>query len=588
MTDPYRNDIYYNPKRKRNQGSVEHEHGTKPEIPLPQPGQTLIGGDDPEPAPKRQLSLAEELWPDETMGYDFMVRKRQDVEKTLHFARAALADTPKAPGGGVTALNLQLVRAVQEAERDLERINDSIAKLFNPAYHAPKRNQDYDRRESASGLDARLETSSALGGTLLGGPTAAHAAGFGTADRAALQTASPVGGGQATQRAQTTVAQKTAGYQPMDDILFKGDKSFSNATQQKNALQLPNTAGRDIADGQPRDPARDDIAAGLMHEYVRAARQGNLPMLRLDNNDARHLATAMPKLSPEDMLYTYKAMREAGYSSRSLVGFDLTPEQKAALVNLMSGGESMDALDTGPGSMFDNVIEQSEGKESEDNKPGSIKVVWNRAQDELTGKIYKASKMYRVYNDGRGNLTVGHGVLVTDEVKALDKNWTPGEPWNWKEALIAAEDIDAIQAKRTNDAKDDVKALFPYASFLGKGRQTGLVDLAFNMGRGNLAGFKEFRKYLGEGDFWSAGLEVIRSERSETTGARNLFTALIILTDGHPSLFEKNKLNNLKIDVDKRLNEEKQNKTGKGIREVMEEMYRKEAAKLGFSPKTKQ
>ena len=103
MNDPYQNNSYSSPKRKRNQGSVEREHGSKPEISLPRPGKTLLGGDDPEPAQpaKRELSLAEELWPDETMGYDFMLRKRQDVEKTLHAARASLAEVPRAPGGGV-------------------------------------------------------------------------------------------------------------------------------------------------------------------------------------------------------------------------------------------------------------------------------------------------------------------------------------------------------------------------------------------------------------------------------------------------------------------------------------------------------
>ena len=167
MRNPYLNDIYYGMKRKRNQGSVEYEHGSAPEVSLPRRGKTLLGGDDPDPVTpaEPQLSLAEELWPDETMGYDFMVRKRQEVEKTLHSARAALAEVPGAAGGGAAGLSHPRVEAVREAERNLARINDSIARLFNPAYHAPMHNQDYERRENSSGPDTRREASSALGGT---------------------------------------------------------------------------------------------------------------------------------------------------------------------------------------------------------------------------------------------------------------------------------------------------------------------------------------------------------------------------------------------------------------------------------------
>lgn len=84
------------PNRKRKKGSVEHEHGSRPENPAPQPGKTGIDiyapdpyglrrgtiltgcGQDPAAPKPRPLTLAEELWPDETMGEAFIRAKREE------------------------------------------------------------------------------------------------------------------------------------------------------------------------------------------------------------------------------------------------------------------------------------------------------------------------------------------------------------------------------------------------------------------------------------------------------------------------------------------------------------------------------
>ena len=186
MKKLYENNPNSNPNRKRKKGSVEHEHGARPENPAPQPGQTIpdiyapdpyglrrgtiLTGYAPDPAaPKaRPLTLAEELWPDETMGEDFMRQKREEEERR---ARAAAEAASRA------AEVERAVFASLTPETRIPKFNGTILTGPDPEYVAPtsqthrlvplgqllKRNPAYAGLESALRGKGSTETASATG-----------------------------------------------------------------------------------------------------------------------------------------------------------------------------------------------------------------------------------------------------------------------------------------------------------------------------------------------------------------------------------------------------------------------------------------
>lgn len=64
MTKPYENNPNSNPDRKRKKGSVEHEHGSRPENPAPQPGKTVIDIYAPDPYGLRRGTILTGYGPD--------------------------------------------------------------------------------------------------------------------------------------------------------------------------------------------------------------------------------------------------------------------------------------------------------------------------------------------------------------------------------------------------------------------------------------------------------------------------------------------------------------------------------------------
>ncbi len=241
-------------------------------------------------------------------------------------------------------------------------------------------------------------------------------------------------------------------------------------------------------------------------------------------------------------------------------------------------------MDVGPGSLFDRFIAQSEGVEGESGEPGKIWVAWEDAADDA-GNPYKR-KLYEAYNDQFGNPTAGHGVLVTKDLMRLNKNKTPGAENDRSKAVFYAEDIDRVQQERVENARKDVKQAFPLADFLGDARQAVLMDMGYTMGLAKLLEFKKLKEYAADGDFWSAGLEIIRAKRSNQTGARSLLNALIFCTNGDPSLTGDKVLERYKDMLTDRYQEEKKNDESITYIQIMEKLYTEEAARLGYGPGT--
>ena len=321
--------------------------------------------------------------------------------------------------------------------------------------------------------------------------------------------------------------------------------------------------------------------AKLMQGFVRAGRQGNLPLERLSVNDARLLSQA--DLSPADMHFVHKGIMSSGLESPDFES-QLTGDEARVFGRIKSGGSSIYDLDVGPGSLFDRFIAQSEGVEGESGEPGKIWVAWEDAADDA-GNPYKR-KLYEAYNDQFGNPTAGHGVLVTKDLMRLNKNKTPGAENDRSKAVFYAEDIDRVQQERVENARKDVKQAFPLADFLGDARQAVLMDMGYTMGLAKLLEFKKLKEYAADGDFWSAGLEIIRAKRSNQTGARSLLNALIFCTNGDPSLTGDKVLEDFKRDLTAAYEEQKRTDKSKTYVEVMEEMYRQKARELGYGPKT--
>ena len=105
------------------------------------------------------------------------------------------------------------------------------------------------------------------------------------------------------------------------------------------------------------------------------------------------------------------------------------------------------------------------------------------------------------YRDTVGKLTIGYGRNLEDVGISLEEA-----------ELMLEHDLDrAIQAARE---------VIPGFDELDEVRQAVLVDMAFNLGRAGLAGFRRFRAALALGDFERAASEMLDSLWARQVGRR--------------------------------------------------------------------
>ena len=291
--------------------------------------------------------------------------------------------------------------------------------------------------------------------------------------------------------------------------------------------------------------------------------------------------TTKEDASPGNLYEASLILPQRGYSRERYIS-EVNPTQ-AQLENFdlaMRGGDHISKRGTGTGSEIALLIGQGEGQEMEGDVPKTIRIAWGPEQ----GRDASPVKMYKAYDDGYGNPTAGHGVLLTSDLKGLDKNYRRGEKWNRKEAVFLAEDIDRVQQERLEEAKREVEKIMPHSNFLGKFQQAVEVSMYYTMGPSRFKTFKKHIEHTATGDVYNAGLEIIRSDRSETVKGRSLWEALIYLTDGDPRLLGEDELNNLKDEVTKAYEKQREEGLNKTYAQVMEEMYIRKAGDLGYGP----
>lgn len=107
----------------------------------------------------------------------------------------------------------------------------------------------------------------------------------------------------------------------------------------------------------------------------------------------------------------------------------------------------------------------------------------------------------KVYADSVGKLTIGTGRNLSDvgisESEAM---------------LLLQNDLAAVSIA--------LERAFPWTSGLDEVRRAVLLNMAFNMGVGGLAGFKDFLAKVQSGDYAGAAQAMLQSKWAEQVGSR--------------------------------------------------------------------
>jgi lysozyme len=133
------------------------------------------------------------------------------------------------------------------------------------------------------------------------------------------------------------------------------------------------------------------------------------------------------------------------------------------------------------------------------------------------------------YRDTRGLTTVGVGANISDPSVA---RLAPREVVQGTRAMTIKEANDLFSTQ-LEIARGDAKYVFG-SSFdsLDPVRQGALVDMAFNMGRNRLSGFKKLKSAISAGDFTEAAKQIQDSNyyRAKDTNPRASRNMQILLT----------------------------------------------------------
>lgn len=120
------------------------------------------------------------------------------------------------------------------------------------------------------------------------------------------------------------------------------------------------------------------------------------------------------------------------------------------------------------------------------------------------------------YKDTVGKLTIGVGRNLDDVGISKEEAY-----------VLLRNDLDkAAKSLFTN---------FPWVKVLNEARIAALINMAFNLGIGGLAGFKNFLKALKEENFPLAAEEMLKSKWAEQVGARAYRLSVMINTGVWPS-----------------------------------------------------
>lgn len=115
--------------------------------------------------------------------------------------------------------------------------------------------------------------------------------------------------------------------------------------------------------------------------------------------------------------------------------------------------------------------------------------------------IIDEGKRNKPYRDTVGKLTIGVGRNLDD------KGLSDGEI-----AILLEHDI--------NDAEQDARALVPNFDRMSDARKAVLINMALNLGRARLAGFRRFLAALSHENYALASAEMLDSQWAKQVGAR--------------------------------------------------------------------
>ena len=119
----------------------------------------------------------------------------------------------------------------------------------------------------------------------------------------------------------------------------------------------------------------------------------------------------------------------------------------------------------------------------------------------------------------KGDLAVDEGRRKKPYRCTADK-LTIGIGRNLEDKGLRDDEIDYLFAHDLQDAETDARVLFPTFDSLSEIRKAVLVNMAFQLGRDRLGGFKGVRAAVASGDFTRAADEMLDSRWATQTTAR--------------------------------------------------------------------
>ena len=122
----------------------------------------------------------------------------------------------------------------------------------------------------------------------------------------------------------------------------------------------------------------------------------------------------------------------------------------------------------------------------------------------------------QAYKDSEGLLTIGVGRLIDPSIKGSG---------------LSPYEINVLLENDLVKAENDAKILFPSFDKLSDVRKSVLINMAFNLGRSRLEGFKNFKAAVEAGKFHIAAEEMLSSRWAQQVGKRAERLAHQMLTD---------------------------------------------------------
>lgn len=136
----------------------------------------------------------------------------------------------------------------------------------------------------------------------------------------------------------------------------------------------------------------------------------------------------------------------------------------------------------------------------------------------------------RVYLDTEGHPTVGVGFNLDrpGAREALDRVGADYAAVLAGTLILTDEQIDALLARDLAEAADSARAVCPTFDRLPAGAQIALIDMAFNLGRAGLQGFRGMLAALAREDFAAAATEALDSKWARQVGRRAIEDAALL------------------------------------------------------------